>query len=73
MLLAFTAKLEGFEYGGSNIELSGKYNIALAQREVAVVGGSGVFHDAQGHALIETISHTVDETVLKFIVTLTYE
>ncbi|GLJ54791.1 hypothetical protein SUGI_1176860 [Cryptomeria japonica] len=73
MLLAFTAKFEGSEYGGSSIEFSGKDNIALAQREVAVVGGSGVFHNAQGHALIETISHTVDETVLKFTATLTYE
>ncbi|GLJ54810.1 hypothetical protein SUGI_1177200 [Cryptomeria japonica] len=72
MLLAFTAKFEGSEYGGSSIEFSGKDNIALAQREVAVVGGSGVFHDAQGHALIETVSDTVDETVLKFTVTLTY-
>ncbi|GLJ54797.1 hypothetical protein SUGI_1176950 [Cryptomeria japonica] len=73
MLLPFTAKFEGSEYGGNNIEFSGKDNIALAQWEVAVVGGSRVFHNAQGHALIETISHTVDETVLKFTATLTYE
>ncbi|XP_057857152.2 dirigent protein 10-like [Cryptomeria japonica] len=73
ILLAFTAKFEGSEYGGSSIEFSGKDNIALAQREVAVVGGSGVFHDAQGHALIQTVSHTVDETLLKFTATLTYE
>ncbi|GLJ54813.1 hypothetical protein SUGI_1177250 [Cryptomeria japonica] len=72
LLLAFTAKFEGSEYEGSSIEFSGKDNIALPHREIEVVGGSGVFHDAQGHALIETVSQTVDVTVLKFTVTLSY-
>ncbi|GLJ54814.1 hypothetical protein SUGI_1177260 [Cryptomeria japonica] len=72
LLLTLTAKFEGSKYGGSSIEFSGKDKIALPQREVTVVGGSGVFHDVQGHALIETVSHTIDETVLKFTVTLTY-
>ncbi|GLJ54812.1 hypothetical protein SUGI_1177230 [Cryptomeria japonica] len=73
LLLAFTAKFEGSEYGGSSIDFLGKDNIVLSEREVTIVGGSGVFHGAQGHALIETVSHTVHETVLKFTVTLVYQ
>ncbi|XP_059070675.1 dirigent protein 15-like [Cryptomeria japonica] len=73
LLLAFTVRFKGSEYEGSSIEFSGKDNIALPQREITVVGGSGVFHNAQGHALIETVSHTVDETMLKLTATLTYK
>ncbi|GLJ54817.1 hypothetical protein SUGI_1177370 [Cryptomeria japonica] len=73
LLLAFTTRFEGSEYKGSSIEFLGKDNIALPQREITVVGGSGVFHNAQGHALMETVSHTVDETVVKLTATLTYE
>jgi len=73
LLLTFTAKFEeGSEYAGSTIEFSGEDNTALPQREIAVVGGSGKFQDAKGHAVIETVSNSVDSTVLKFTVNLTY-
>ena len=38
-----------------------------------MVRGSGVFKNAQGHALVETVSHTVEEMVLKLTISLTYE
>ncbi|KAH9288639.1 hypothetical protein KI387_032756 [Taxus chinensis] len=72
LLIAFTAKFEGSEYAGSSIEFAGKDNAGLPEREIAVVGGTGVFHEAQGHALIETVSHTEAETVLKFTVSLIF-
>jgi hypothetical protein len=73
LLMTFTAKFEeGSEYEGSTIEFSGEDNTALPQREIAVVGGSGKFQDAKGHALIETVSNSAYATVLKFTVNLTY-
>jgi len=73
LLMTFTAKFEqGSEYEGSTIEFSGEDNTALPEREMAVVGVSGKFEGAKGHAVIETVSNTDDETVLKFSVNLTY-
>ena len=73
LLMNFTAKFEeGSEYEGGTIELCGEDNTALPQREIAVVGGSGKFQDAKGHALIETVSNSAEATVLKFTVNLTH-
>lgn len=73
LLMTFIAKFEeGSEYEGGSIEFSGEDNTALSQREIAVVGGSGKFQDAKGHAVIETISNSPEATVLKFTVNLTY-
>ena len=73
MLLTFTAKFEASKYRGNNIEFTFKDNMTLPKRKILVVEGSSMFKSAQDHALIKTIFHIVNATVLKFMATLTYE
>lgn len=42
--------------GSNSIEFSGVDNIALPQREIPVIGGTGKFQYASGHALIQKLS-----------------
>ncbi|KAH9288635.1 hypothetical protein KI387_032752 [Taxus chinensis] len=72
VLITFTAKFEGSEYVGNNIEFAGKDKASFLQREIAVVGGTVLFHDSHGHDVIKICFHTEVETLLKFTVNLTY-
>eukprot|EP00249_Psilotum_nudum_P028241 c3701_g1_i1 orf=567-1331(-) len=68
--LHFTAIMEKAEYNGSTLAIHGADRIGLASREVAVVGGTGVFRFARGFATMETASQNGPNAVLKFNVTL---
>ena len=71
LLLVFTAV---FHYpphlNGSTLSLLGSDSIFLATREIAIVGGTGVFRFARGVASISTISIDGPNAILKFDITL---
>ncbi|XP_073278641.1 dirigent protein 16-like [Primulina huaijiensis] len=76
-MMAFTAMLEGGEYGDS-INFFGVFKIGGTMSRLSVTGGSGKFKNACGFAevrsLIPTGQHVTDgaETLLRIIVHLTY-
>lgn len=62
------------KYKGSTISILGRNPLGDKEREVAVVGGTGVFRGARGYAITSTYSHD-DETnnnVLEYTLYVTY-
>eukprot|EP01018_Ginkgo_biloba_P020775 Gb_07262 [translate_table: standard] len=72
-LMAFSAVMENDEFGDS-INFFGIDRISLPERQIAVIGGTGKFKNAQGYATIQTVHESDNgfQTLLKFIVYLTY-
>lgn len=61
-------------YSGSTISILGRNQIGDAERELAVVGGTGVFRMARGYALTSTYSYDVETEygVLEYTLYVTY-
>ncbi|GLJ50042.1 hypothetical protein SUGI_1064340 [Cryptomeria japonica] len=72
LLLVFTAVLTSPEYNSSTISLQGADKLMQAQRDIPVLGGTGMFNFAQGYATMETASLSGFNAVLKFTVFLRY-
>ncbi|GAB2227454.1 hypothetical protein Droror1_Dr00009276 [Drosera rotundifolia] len=76
-LMAFTALMEGGEYGDS-INFFGVYKIGSPMSRLSVTGGTGKFKSASGYAevraLVPSEQDTTDgaETLLRILVNLTY-
>ncbi|KZV19472.1 dirigent protein 18-like [Dorcoceras hygrometricum] len=76
-LMAFTAMMEGGEYGDS-LNFFGVFNIGSTMSRLSVTGGTGKFKNACGFAevrsLIPSGQHVTDgaETLLRIIVHVTY-
>ena len=76
-VLAFTAMFESENYADS-ICFFGIHRIAVSQSQLAIMGGTGKYVNAQGFAIVKTFSaasqHETDgvETLLEFTVYLTY-
>ncbi|GAB2295367.1 Dirigent protein 16 [Dionaea muscipula] len=76
-LMAFTAMLEGGEYG-DNLNFFGVYKIGSTMSRLSVTGGTGKFKNACGYAevrpLVPSGQDATDgaETLLRIIVYLTY-
>eukprot|EP01018_Ginkgo_biloba_P035288 Gb_08448 [translate_table: standard] len=60
------------KYNGSSLQLQGAETFALKQREVSIVGGTGLFRHATGYAVMETpfLDMANLHAVLKFNITL---
>eukprot|EP01018_Ginkgo_biloba_P038577 Gb_39275 [translate_table: standard] len=71
-LLVFTAVLHSPDYNNSTINFHGADRYLEAQRDISVVGGTGVFKYAQGYATIQTVTVDGFNAVLKFTVSLRY-
>ncbi|XP_057769285.1 dirigent protein 11-like [Salvia miltiorrhiza] len=59
-------------YAGSIISLLGRNQIALAERELVVAGGTGVFRFARGYAIQKTNSTRTNVSVLEYNIYTTY-
>ncbi|KAL6189340.1 hypothetical protein ACLB2K_040729 [Fragaria x ananassa] len=76
-MMAFTAMIEGGEYGNS-INFYGVFKIGSPMSHLSVTGGTGKFKSASGFAevrsLIPSGQHVTDgaETLLRIIVHLSY-
>ncbi|XAR62740.1 hypothetical protein NMG60_11017604 [Bertholletia excelsa] len=76
-MMAFTAMMEGGEYGDS-LNFFGVFKIGSTMSRLSVTGGTGKFKNACGFAevrsLIPTGQHVIDgaETLLRFTVHLNY-
>uniref|UniRef100_A0A0C9QNN3 Dirigent protein n=1 Tax=Wollemia nobilis TaxID=56998 RepID=A0A0C9QNN3_9CONI len=68
LFLIFTAVLTDAKYGKSTISFQGADRLGLTERDISVVGGTGMFAYAQGSATMQTISLTGSNAVLKFTV-----
>ncbi|KAL8154319.1 hypothetical protein V2J09_012079 [Rumex salicifolius] len=51
LLMTMTFSFTQGSYNGSSISILGKYNVADEEREMPVIGGSGVFKLASGYAV----------------------
>ncbi|GLJ17057.1 hypothetical protein SUGI_0295140 [Cryptomeria japonica] len=69
LMLVFTVVFQAGEHNGSTLSLLGQDNTMDMQREIAVVGGTGHFRHATGHAIFETQAVFGLNAVLKFNVT----
>eukprot|EP01018_Ginkgo_biloba_P022247 Gb_00421 [translate_table: standard] len=69
LLLVFTAVFEQGKHQGSTLSFQGQDIAFLKQTEISVVGGTGHFRSATGHATIETQFLTGPNAVLRFNVT----
>ncbi|KAJ7550017.1 hypothetical protein O6H91_07G092400 [Diphasiastrum complanatum] len=69
LLLTFTAVFENDVHNGT-LSFHGADRVLLKKREIAVVGGTGVFRYVRGYAVMETHTFTYATTVLLFDVTL---
>ncbi|XBJ05229.1 hypothetical protein VPH35_024053 [Triticum aestivum] len=65
MLLAMNVLLAAGPYNGSSLTVMGRNNIAMPERELTVVGGTGVFRMATGYVLWKTASWTGRNAVLE--------
>ncbi|GLT56394.1 hypothetical protein SLA2020_294370 [Shorea laevis] len=76
-MMAFTAVIEGGEYGES-INFYGVYKMGSPMSRLSVTGGTGKFKNASGHAEVRALippgQHATDgaETLLRIIVHLSY-
>ncbi|KAK9125001.1 hypothetical protein Scep_013847 [Stephania cephalantha] len=55
------------EYSGSTITILGRNIVMSKEREMAVVGGSGLFRFARGYAKLKTYSLSVTTAIVEFI------
>ncbi|KAJ7520167.1 hypothetical protein O6H91_20G070300 [Diphasiastrum complanatum] len=69
LLLTFSAVFDTSKYNGT-LSFHGSDRTNLKQREIAVVGGTGVFRFARGYAIIETYSTQNLSAILFFNVTI---
>jgi len=67
MLLVITVAFQAGEHNGSTVSLQGLDD--GKQREISVVGGTGHFRHATGHAILETQLSTGANAILKFNIT----
>uniref|UniRef100_A0ACD6AFI9 Uncharacterized protein n=1 Tax=Avena sativa TaxID=4498 RepID=A0ACD6AFI9_AVESA len=65
MLLTMNVLLTEGPYDGSSLTVMGRNNIATTERELAVVGGTGVFRMATGYVLWKTASWRGRNAVLE--------
>lgn len=76
-MMAFTAMMEGGEYGDS-LNFFGVYRIGSSMSRISITGGTGKFKNARGFAQIRSLippgQHAIDgsETLLRITVHLTY-
>ncbi|EFJ32006.1 hypothetical protein SELMODRAFT_87141 [Selaginella moellendorffii] len=70
LLLTFTAVFSRGSENGSTISFHGADRFLLAEREIAVIGGTGKFRMARGFAVLNTTSNTNRATIVGFDVTL---
>ncbi|KAL2898339.1 Dirigent protein 19 [Bienertia sinuspersici] len=54
LIMSLTFAFTQGKFNGSSISVLGRYRVADNQRELPIVGGSGVFRFAQGYALAKT-------------------
>lgn len=61
-------------YNGSTISILGRNELMKSERELAVVGGTGVFRFARGYAITSTHSYDVDTSygVIEYTLYVTY-
>ncbi|KAL1554417.1 hypothetical protein AAHA92_14978 [Salvia divinorum] len=59
-------------FAGSTLSILGRNEIALAQRELVVAGGTGVFRFARGYAIQKTNSTITNVSVLDYSIYTTY-
>ncbi|KAK8469261.1 hypothetical protein PHAVU_005G032400, partial [Phaseolus vulgaris] len=69
MLITFAFK-EG-DYAGSSLSMLGRNPIEEQNREMPIVGGTGVFRFATGYAIANTVDHlsTYDHYVVEYNIT----
>ena len=65
MLLSMNVVLAVGPYNGSSLTVMGRNNIAMPERELTVVGGTGVFRLATGYVLWKTVSWTMRNAILE--------
>ncbi|XP_010243746.1 PREDICTED: dirigent protein 9-like [Nelumbo nucifera] len=76
--MVLTALFHGGDHEDDSISLFGVHRTAAPESQIAIVGGTGKYENAQGYATIQTIhpsdQHTTDgvETVLQFSVYLAH-
>ncbi|KAH7315065.1 hypothetical protein KP509_21G032200 [Ceratopteris richardii] len=73
LLFVFTAVLhKPVAYDGSTICLQGSDRTFLAEREIAVVGGTGRFRFARGYAILSTVNFNLSngDATIKFNLTM---
>ncbi|OVA02227.1 Plant disease resistance response protein [Macleaya cordata] len=76
-MMAFTAMIEGGEYGNS-LNFFGVYKIGSAMSRLSITSGTGKFKNACGYAEVRSLvppgQHVTDgaETLLRITVHLTY-
>lgn len=69
LLLVFTVIFHAGEHNGSTLSLQGQDDTNDKQREVSIVGGTGHFRHATGHAILETQLTMGANAILRFNVT----
>lgn len=69
LLLVFTVIFQAGEHSGSTLSLQGQDDTNDKQREISIVGGTGHFRHATGHAILETQLTIGANAILKFNVT----
>ncbi|CAO2820859.1 unnamed protein product [Amaranthus hypochondriacus] len=57
LLMTITFTFTDKKYNGSSISILGRYRVSEKQREMPIVGGSGVFRLARGYALAKTYKY----------------
>ncbi|KAM0838602.1 hypothetical protein ACQ4PT_060865 [Festuca glaucescens] len=65
MILAMNVLLADGPYNGSSLAVMGRNDIAMPERELAVVGGTGAFRMATGYVLWKTASWRGRNAVLE--------
>lgn len=66
LLLVFTVVFQAGEHSGSTLSLQGQDDTNDKQREISIVGGTGHFRHATGHAILETQLTIGANAILKF-------
>lgn len=66
LLLVFTVVFKAGEHNGSTLSLQGQDDTNDNQREISIVGGTGHFRHATGHAILETQLTMGANAILKF-------
>ncbi|KZV56148.1 dirigent protein 1-like [Dorcoceras hygrometricum] len=74
LYLSFNFVFQGGLYNGSTISVIGRSRIASTERELSIVGGTGVFRLARGVVIYTTYSFnsTTNNSVFKYTLYITY-